>query len=59
MAAFSAREVRKAQKRKERNAYLQKDSESQSKRQSHANELSETCRKRVVGWDERSEKERQ
>ena len=36
---------------------LQKDSESQSKKQSHPNELSENSRKRDVRWGERPEKE--
>ena len=41
LAAFSAREVREQQQRKETSIPLQIDSESPSKRQSHSNELSE------------------
>ena len=36
---------------------MQKDSESQSKKQSHLDELSENSRKGDVFWSERPEKE--
>ena len=36
---------------------MQKDSESQSKKQSHSNKLSKNSRKGDVRWDERPEKE--
>ena len=41
LAAFSAREVERARKRKETSIPLRKDSGSQSTRQSHHSELSE------------------
>ena len=50
---------RKQQQRKEKETSipLQKDSESQSKKQSHPNELSENSRKGDVCWGERPKKE--
>ena len=57
--AFSVREVKRtaAKERKETSIPLQKDSESQSKKQSHLDKLSETSRKGDVRWGERPEKE--
>ena len=44
-------------KEKETSIPLQKDSESQSKKQSHPNELFENSRKGDVHWGERPEEE--
>ena len=43
--------------KKETSIPLQKDSESQSKKQSHLDELSENSRKGDVRWGQRPEKE--
>ena len=48
LAAFCAREVKKAAAEKKRNIHLQKDSECRKKKQSHSNEFSENCREGVV-----------
>ena len=52
LVAFNASEVKKPQQRKEkeRSIPLQKGSESQSRRRSHPNELSQNYQKRVVRW---------
>ena len=57
--AFSVREVKRtaAKEIKETSIPLQKDSDHQSKKQSHANELSENSRKGDVRWGKRPEKE--
>ena len=57
--AFSVREVKRiaAKERKETCIPLQKNSDSQSKKQSHPSELSENSRKGDVRWGERPEKE--
>ena len=61
LAAFSVREVKRAAaEERERDEYgirLQKDSESQSKRQSHPSKLSKNWRMGDVCWAKRPEKE--
>ena len=58
-ATFSAREVKRAATEKETSIPLQKDSESQSRRQSHPSELSESWRKEDARWGERLGREGQ
>ena len=55
-----SKKQREQQQRKEKETSipLQKDSRSQSKKQSHPNELSENSRKGDICWGERPEKER-
>ena len=52
MATFNASEVKKAavEEKKERSIPPQKEGQSQSKKQSHPNELSEYRRMMVVRW---------
>ena len=60
LAAFSAREVKRAaaeEREREASIPLLKDSEVQSRRQSHPSELSENLRKGDARWGERLERE--
>ena len=59
MAAFSVSGMKRATaEERENDEYsLKKDSEGQSKRQSHLNKLSENRRKGVVRWGEKPEEE--
>ena len=60
LAAINAREVKRAAEEEKREEYFSaKNIESQSKRQSYPNELSENFGKEVVHWGGRAEKERQ
>ena len=60
LVTFSARKVQrpKAEERK-RNISRKKDNESQSKKQSHSNELLENCRKGVVYLGKKEKKGRE
>ena len=56
--AFSVKRCKENSSReKETSILLQKDSDSQSKKHSHPNQLSENRRKRDVCWGKRPEKE--
>ena len=59
LSTFSAREVKRAAaEERERYEYSsQKDSKSQSRRQSHPSELSENGRKEDACWGDRPERE--
>ena len=61
LVTFNTRVVKRAAataaEERERIIPLQKDNESQSKRQNHQKELSENCRKGAVHWGRRTEKE--
>ena len=59
LAAFSAREVKRAAAETERSISLQKDSKSRSKRESHPNELSQNSRKGNDRWGGIEKKEGQ
>ena len=59
LAAFSAREVKRAaaEEKEETSIPLLRDSENQSRRQSHSSKLSKSCRKGEARWGDRPQRE--